>query len=92
VKTSGLRRALPIVYVLVVLGASAPAQTKQEEFVRWASERAIPLSTADAGGDFTDMLPLKAVVGSARIVASSTPPDVSKTDSVVRATVLRRIP
>jgi erythromycin esterase len=62
-----------MVYALVVLAASAPAQTKDEEFVRWASERAIPVSTVDAGGDFTDMLPLKAVVGSARVVALGEP-------------------
>jgi erythromycin esterase len=62
-----------MVYALVVPAASAPAQTKDEEFVRWASERAILVSTVDAGGDFTDMLPLKAVVGSARVVALGEP-------------------
>lgn len=74
VKTSGLFRALLTVYALVELVTSAPAQTKQEEFVRWASERAIPVSTVDANGDdITDMLPLKAIVGSAKVVALGEP-------------------
>jgi erythromycin esterase len=38
------------------------------EVVKWMKRQAIPLRTVEAGRDITDLLPLKKIIGSARVV------------------------
>jgi erythromycin esterase len=65
--------AIAMANALTLLSGRAYAQLEGNEFVKWASTRAIPLTSVEPGGDLTDMLPLKAVVGSARVVAIGEP-------------------
>src|SRR5258705_13186074 len=51
----------------------AQAQLSSEAFEKWASARAIPLRTVEAGGDVKDLLPLKSLVGAARVVILGEP-------------------
>ena len=41
----------------------------RDERVVWLREHAVPFTTTEAGHDFTDLEPLKAIIGDARIVA-----------------------
>jgi len=43
--------------------------SRQQNLVYWLRSHAIPLTTVEAGCGFADLLPLKPVIGSARIVA-----------------------
>jgi erythromycin esterase len=47
-----------------VVSDSIPA-----EIVTWLQANAVPFNTAQAGGDYTDMMPLEEMVGAARVVA-----------------------
>jgi len=68
------RRALVIVSCLIVLLPRViHAQQSSEAFEKWASARAISLRTVEADGDMKDLLPLKSVVGGARVVAIGEP-------------------
>lgn len=50
-----------------VLSAFAP-EPAPKEVVDWMKRQAIPLRTVEADHDFTDLLPLKKIIGSARVV------------------------
>jgi len=39
------------------------------EIVTWLESNVVPFNTAQAGGDYTDLMPLKEMVGAARVVA-----------------------
>jgi len=54
-------------------GDSAPAQQASDAFAKWASARAVPLRTVEPEQDLDDLLPLKSLVGSARVVALGEP-------------------
>jgi erythromycin esterase len=56
----------------VCLGGAALAQ-QPDVFVKWAAAQAIPLRTVEADGDASDLPPLKAIVGPARVVALGEP-------------------
>jgi erythromycin esterase-like protein len=61
-----------VVFLSFSAGPSSYAQasdTGRQPFVDWAQQHAIRLKTVEAGHGFEDMEPLRAVVGSARIVA-----------------------
>lgn len=57
----------------VLLSGTVRAQPSSESFEKWATGRAIPLRTVEADGDINDLLPLKSLVGSARVVAIGEP-------------------
>jgi erythromycin esterase len=48
-------------------------QGNRENFVRWAKEHALPLHTLESEGSAADLLPLKPMIGRARIVALGEP-------------------
>jgi erythromycin esterase len=48
---------------------STPAVRSTPEAALWLKESAIPFETTQPGSDFTDLLPLKALIGDARLVA-----------------------
>lgn len=65
-------RSVRSVVSCALLGACAgrgAAQQSSDAFVRWAKSHAVPLRTVEAGGDVADLRPLKAMVGTARVVA-----------------------
>jgi len=43
-------------------------QAAPTEVVNWMKGQALPLRTAEAGHGFADLLPLKKIIGSARVV------------------------
>jgi erythromycin esterase len=66
-------RGAALLYLIVLLPRVIHAQQSSEAFEKWASARAIPLRTVEADGDMKDLLPLKSVVGGARVVAIGEP-------------------
>jgi erythromycin esterase len=56
-------------------GTYAPrlALAQGDAFTTWAAAHAIPLRTIEPGGDASDLVPLHALVGSARVVAIGEP-------------------
>ena len=56
--------------LLVLSGA---AQCAEDPFTKWAATHALPVVTLEAGQDLVDLLPLKAVVGTTRVVALGEP-------------------
>jgi erythromycin esterase len=60
---------------LGILGAWSPriAFAQGEAVTRWAAEHAISLRTMEPGGDASDLAPVRAIVGSARVVAIGEP-------------------
>jgi erythromycin esterase len=52
-----------------LLVSSGIAHCEDDAFSKWAAAHAIPLTTVEPGDDFSDLLPLKSVVGTARVVA-----------------------
>jgi erythromycin esterase-like protein len=63
-------RKLIAIPLIVVAAAVISAQTRQEAAVaEWVRERAVRLQTVEAERGFSDMQPLKRIVGDARIVS-----------------------
>lgn len=68
-------RTLFVLLLALVLPAclpDGPTQPRTEvpaEVGAWLKQRAIPFSTSRAGGSYADLLPVKSIVGDARIVA-----------------------
>jgi erythromycin esterase len=52
---------------------SATAHCGEDAFAKWATAHALPVTTVDAAGDDSDLLPLKSVIGNARVVALGEP-------------------
>ena len=65
--------AAAIVSLVGVLPRLARAQQPSDTFAKWAAARAIPVRTVDADGVAADVVPLKSVVGAARVVALGEP-------------------
>lgn len=67
--------ALLAAAVLATAALAAPslAQPTTPEQAAWIKQHAIPLTTAEAGNGFDDLVPLKAVIGDARIVSLGEP-------------------
>jgi erythromycin esterase len=57
----------------VTLGSSLGAQATPDAFVRWARAHAKPLATVESRQSSTDLVPFRAIVGSARVVAIGEP-------------------
>jgi|KBSSwiStaDraftv2_1062776.scaffolds.fasta_scaffold00907_23 erythromycin esterase len=57
----------------LLLASSGVAYCEEEAFSKWAAAHALPLATVEPGDDFSDLLPLKSVVGTARVVALGEP-------------------
>jgi len=53
----------------ILLVYSAIAHCGEDAFAKWAAAHALPITTVEPGEDFSDLLPLKPVVGAARVVA-----------------------
>ena len=53
----------------ILLASSGVAHCKEDAFSKWAAAHAVPLATIEPAEDFSDVLPLKSVVGTARVVA-----------------------
>jgi erythromycin esterase len=66
-------RALAL--AIATVGASTPriVLAQSDAFTTWATAHTIPLRTIEPGGDASDLAPLHALVGSARIVAIGEP-------------------
>ena len=62
---------MPVIFVLVT-GAFSAARSGQTgppaDLVRWIREHAVPLKTVDPAADDADLMPLKEMIGDARIV------------------------
>jgi erythromycin esterase len=58
-----------LVAACLVLALAAPRQAPPPEVVRWLTEASHPLTSLDPAADGADLAPLRAIVGSARIVA-----------------------
>ena len=41
--------------------------SEEDSFTKWASAHALPVATLDFSADYSDLLPLKSVVGAARV-------------------------
>src|SRR5690242_9706188 len=63
------------IWAMIILGApsSRNALAQGEAVTKWAAEHAIPLRTMEPGGDASDLAPLRAIVGSARVIAIGEP-------------------
>lgn len=63
-------RVIAFVWILAIMGTPGFASdaAKPSPQVEWIRANAIPLKTVEAGHGFDDMMPLKRVVGTARIV------------------------
>jgi erythromycin esterase len=59
--------------VAILLASSGLAYCEEDTFSKWAAAHAVPLETVEPAVDFSDLLPLKAVVGAARVVALGEP-------------------
>jgi len=59
--------------ILLVSVSSGIAHCEEDAFSKWAAAQAIPLATVEPAEDFSDLLPLKSVVGTARVVALGEP-------------------
>lgn len=57
----------------VCAGAVYAQQSDRENFVRWAKGHAVPLRTLETEGSMADLLPLKPMIGTARVVALGEP-------------------
>lgn len=70
-----IRRTCTIALAFATVGASMPriALAQRDAFIGWAAAHAIPLRTIEPGGDASDLSPLHALVGTARIVAIGEP-------------------
>jgi erythromycin esterase len=66
-------RCVVLFGLTVLLSGTVRAQELSESFEKWAVGRAIPLRTTEADGNIKDLLPLKSLVGSARVVAIGEP-------------------
>jgi erythromycin esterase len=62
-----MKRCVPLGMFLLV--SSGIAHCEDDAFSKWAAAHAVPLATVEPGEDFSDLLPLKSVVGTARVVA-----------------------
>jgi erythromycin esterase len=52
-----------------LLVSSGIAHGEDDIFSKWAAAHAVPLATLESDADFSDLLPLKSAVGTARVVA-----------------------
>ena len=68
-------RTLAAVLATATVGVSTPhiARAQSEAVTAWAAAHAIPLRTIEPEGDVSDLAPLHALVGSARVVAIGEP-------------------
>ena len=57
----------------ILLVYSAIAHCGDEAFAKWAAAHALPITTVEAAADDSDLLPLKSVIGAARVVAYGEP-------------------
>jgi erythromycin esterase len=57
----------------ILLASSVIAQSDEDPFRKWAAVHALPVATLESGGDFSDLRPLRSLVGNARVVALGEP-------------------
>ncbi len=57
----------------ILLVYSAIAHCGDDAFAKWAAAHALPVTTVEAAADDSDLLPLKSVIGAARVVAYGEP-------------------
>jgi erythromycin esterase len=57
----------------LLLASSGIAYCEEDAFSKWAVAHALPVATVEPGEDFADLLPLRSVVGTARVVALGEP-------------------
>lgn len=55
--------------LIITLTSSGVAHCDEDAFVKWAASHATPLATVEPTEDFSDLLPLKSAIGTARVVA-----------------------
>ncbi|MCH7872711.1 MAG: erythromycin esterase family protein [Planctomycetes bacterium] len=63
-----MKHCLPIVAVVIAVTCAACYGQGDAAVTRWVKANAVKLDTVEAGHGFADMQPIKAMVGSARIV------------------------
>jgi erythromycin esterase len=57
----------------ILLATFSIAHCDENAFSKWAAAHAVPLTTIEPSEDFSDLLPLKSAIGSARVVALGEP-------------------
>src|SRR6266700_1484941 len=62
-------RPILIITLLFLTGLARTNASEDQTVVEWIRAHAVPLKTVEAGQGFADMLPLKQVIGDARIVS-----------------------
>jgi erythromycin esterase len=80
-----------IALAIAVAGTTTPrmAHAQSEAFTAWAAAHAIPLRTVEPGGDASDLAPLHAIVGSARVVAIGEPIHGTREPLAIRNRVMQ---
>src|SRR5947209_4696559 len=62
-------RPILIITLLFLTGLARTNASEDQTVVEWIRAHAVPLKTVEAGHGFSDMEPLKSIVGDARIVS-----------------------
>ena len=60
-------------FVTILLASSGTAHCEEDAFSKWAAAHAVPLTTVEPSEDLSDLLPLKSMIGKARVVALGEP-------------------
>jgi hypothetical protein len=60
-------------FVTILLASSGIAHCEEDAFSRWAAAHAVALTTVEPSEDLSDLLPLKSMIGKARVVALGEP-------------------
>jgi erythromycin esterase len=73
----------------ILLASSGIAHCEENAFSKWAAAHALPVATVEPSEDFSDLLPLKSVVGTARVVALGEPMHGAHEPMAVRNRLMR---
>jgi erythromycin esterase len=73
IKLPRFRRQYLALLIATACSAQVTAQQGTQSFAKWASNRAVPLDTVEPSQSVSDLRPLGALIGSARLVAIGEP-------------------
>ncbi|MBU7012073.1 MAG: erythromycin esterase family protein [Theionarchaea archaeon] len=64
-----MKKKILVCVTIVVMVVGCVVQEPASPEIVWLQQNAIPFDTAEPGGDYSDLMPLKDIIGDARIVA-----------------------